>query len=132
MEKKCVLIPELTDTNSNWFAKLIVIEKSAIRYSKEDGRPYQKLVFADAMVRNIKSSKLSFIRHKHLYIQSLITYLQFLNAEKHHPSNYFRKRHSRYRANSSALFHLLHRQCLDHKNKHPILSCIFTISDDNL
>ncbi|XP_071917333.1 replication protein A 70 kDa DNA-binding subunit B-like [Coffea arabica] len=56
MEKKCVLIPELTDTNSNWFAKLIVIEKSAIRYSKEDGRPYQKLVFADAMRNTIQAT----------------------------------------------------------------------------
>ena len=50
IETKCILIPELTDTNRNRFAKLVIIEKSPIRYGKDTGTPYQKYIFADAAV----------------------------------------------------------------------------------
>ncbi|XP_071902854.1 replication protein A 70 kDa DNA-binding subunit B-like isoform X2 [Coffea arabica] len=56
IETKCILIPELTDTNRNWFAKLVIIEKSPIRYGKDTGTPYQKYIFADAANNTIQAS----------------------------------------------------------------------------
>ncbi|XP_071925323.1 replication protein A 70 kDa DNA-binding subunit B-like isoform X2 [Coffea arabica] len=56
IETKCVLVPDLTDANRNWFAKLVIIEKSPIRYGKDTGTPYQKYIFADASNNTIQAS----------------------------------------------------------------------------
>ncbi|KAL3529320.1 hypothetical protein ACH5RR_008642, partial [Cinchona calisaya] len=59
MKAKCVPISTLHDKTTNWMSKLILVEKSSIRISKDRKTSYQRYLFADP---NLTSTKNAFVR----------------------------------------------------------------------